>query len=263
MIWITGDTHGDFSRLFGQAFLPAGYRPSRRDLLIVCGDFGGLWHDSPQERRSLDAFETLPYTVLFLDGNHENFDLFDRFPARRWRGGMARRIRPNLLHLVRGQYFALDGMSFFTMGGAESHDMEDGVLDPDEPDFERRYRMLLQTGGRFRVSDYNWWPRELPCEAELAAGWRALKRHGFAADYILTHCAPTMVQREIAARLNVPPYPENRLTAFLQRVYESCGYAHWLCGHYHAPLELENRFHVLGEAVLPLPALSDETALRP
>ena len=253
MILITGDTHGDFRRLYSASLFPADYAPSRADFLIICGDFGGLWYDSPQERASLDQLESLPYTVLFVDGNHENFDLFERYPLQRWNGGSARMIRKNLIYLARGQIFTLDGQSFFTMGGAQSRDITDGVLDPDVPDFDTIYREMRQAGKRFRVLDYSWWARELPAKAELAAGWRALQRRGFAVDYILTHCAPTNVQMEICALFGGEAYPVNQLTDFLQRVYESCTYKHWFCGHYHAALDLGRNFCVLNERVIVLP----------
>ena len=38
MIYVTGDTHGEFERL-GSKHFPGG--PG--DYLIICGDFGGVW----------------------------------------------------------------------------------------------------------------------------------------------------------------------------------------------------------------------------
>ena len=60
-------------------------------------------------------------------------------------------VRPHALHLMRGQIFGIDGLTWFTMGGAASHDIEDGILDPSAPDFERRYWMLRRMNARFRV----------------------------------------------------------------------------------------------------------------
>ena len=37
-----------------------------------------------------------------------------------WHGGKVHRIRPHVLHLMRGQIFELEGFRFFTMGGAKS-----------------------------------------------------------------------------------------------------------------------------------------------
>ena len=41
-----------------------------------------------------------------------------------------------MLHLMRGQIYEISGKTFFTLDGARSHDMKDGILDPAEPDFQ-------------------------------------------------------------------------------------------------------------------------------
>ena len=48
MIYITGDTHGGFQR-FGTKYFPAQRSMNRDDCTIICGDFGGVWDDSPKE----------------------------------------------------------------------------------------------------------------------------------------------------------------------------------------------------------------------
>lgn len=65
-----------------------------------------------------------PFTTLFVDGNHEIFDLLNAYPVENWHGGKIHRIAPSIIHLMRGQLFDIEGKSFFTMGGAESHDRE-------------------------------------------------------------------------------------------------------------------------------------------
>ena len=80
-IFITGDTHGDFSRL-----QPAAFHEQRNltkdDCLIICGDFGGVWDGSDTEQRWLDWLAARPFTTLFVSGNHENFDLLRSSPSR-------------------------------------------------------------------------------------------------------------------------------------------------------------------------------------
>ena len=73
MIYITGDTHGGFQR-FGMKYFPNQKTMCREDYAIIAGDFGGLWDDSPRETYWLDWLEERPFTTLFVDGNHENFD---------------------------------------------------------------------------------------------------------------------------------------------------------------------------------------------
>ena len=61
--------------------------------------------------------------------------LLDEYPVEQWHGGNVHKIRPHVIHLMRGQVFELQGRTFFTMGGAQSHDIADGILDMDCPDF--------------------------------------------------------------------------------------------------------------------------------
>ncbi|MFR7743331.1 MAG: hypothetical protein ACLU3I_08610 [Acutalibacteraceae bacterium] len=48
---------------------------TKDDYMIVCGDAGLVWHGNKSDDPQLDRLKALPFTVLFLDGNHENFDV--------------------------------------------------------------------------------------------------------------------------------------------------------------------------------------------
>lgn len=156
MIYATGDTHGNFQR-FAPEHFPEQAGMTKEDYIIICGDFGGVWDGGKKEERNLDWLEDLPFTTLFISGNHENFDLLSKYPTEEWNGGTIQPIRPHVIHLMRGQVFDLQGCSFFTMGGARSHDIEDGILNPKAPDFEEQYWALRRMGARFRVNHRSWW----------------------------------------------------------------------------------------------------------
>ena len=57
---------------------------------------------------------------------------------------------------------------WFTMGGASSHDIQDGVLDPEDPDFEQKYWLLRRMRGMFRGKGRSWWAEEMPNAREYA-----------------------------------------------------------------------------------------------
>ncbi len=138
MIFITGDCHGGFQR-FGVKYFPQQRELGREDFVIVCGDFGGVWSGSTEENYWLDWLEKKPFTTLFVDGNHENFDMLKSLPEQEWHGGRVHQVREHVLHLMRGQVFEIGGLTWFTMGGASSHDIRDGILDPASLDFEKEY----------------------------------------------------------------------------------------------------------------------------
>ncbi len=154
MIFITGDTHGPtpfglhsvdgFVKRFNMENFPEQKDLRRDDFVIICGDFGGIWNydsrydstrsafkdkicldhgESKEEKYWLDWLGEKNFTVLFCDGNHENFDrLSGAYPELDFHGGRAHMIRGNVFHLMRGHVFNLDGVSVFVFGGARSHD---------------------------------------------------------------------------------------------------------------------------------------------
>lgn len=150
-IFITGDTHGDFRRFRPDIFYEQEHM-TKEDLVLVCGDFGGIWHGDPRDDVGLDWLEDRSYTTAFVLGNHENYDAYKGYPKEEWHGGQIQRIRPSVLHLMRGQVYELNGRRFFTMGGASSHDIQDGILEPDDPNFEEKFQQLEQRGALFRVN---------------------------------------------------------------------------------------------------------------
>lgn len=245
MIYATGDTHGNFQRFQAQHF-PEQATMTREDYMIICGDFGGVWNGSEKEAHKLDWLESLPFTTLFVSGNHENFDLLSKYPVEEWNGGKIQRIRPHVIHLMRGQVFELQGYTFFTMGGASSHDIEDGVLDPHAPDFEEQYWALRRMGAYFRVNHHSWWKEELPSPTEYAEARRNLERVHYDVDYIITHCAPSSIEDT----LSDGGFVHDHLTDFLEELRNKANFYYWLFGHYHDNKMIDDRFVLLWEQMV-------------
>lgn len=140
MIYITGDCHRNFERFNSSIFLEQ-EEMTKDDYVIICGDFGGVWSkdtESKEETMILDWLDCKPFTTLFVDGNHENFDRLFDYPQEEWHGEKIHRIRSSVIHLMRGQIFVLDGKKIFTFGGASSHDIAGGILEPDDPNFRKK-----------------------------------------------------------------------------------------------------------------------------
>ena len=65
-IWITGDTHGDVTRLNNVHF-PEQKDMTKDDVVIICGDFGLLWDykgENEEEKFWLDWLNDKPFTTL-------------------------------------------------------------------------------------------------------------------------------------------------------------------------------------------------------
>jgi len=211
---------------------------------VIMGAYGTI---PPERHTGLDWLAKKPFTTLFVDGNHENFDRLNKLPVRQWHGGNVHYIRPHVLHLMRGQVFEINGMTFFIMGGAASHDIQDGILDPAAPDFEQEYWFKRRTRQRFRVKGVSWWPEELPSDEEYEETVRNLERANWKVDCILTHCAPTSIQAKLDRN-----YTPDRLMNFLQTIMERCQFDCWFLGHYHQNKIIDNRFIIQWEQMVGL-----------
>ena len=239
MIYITGDTHSQFSGRFNKKSFPEQSEMTKDDYVIICGDFGGIWNaegESREEKYWLDLFEEKAFTLLFLDGNHDNHVRLKAYPEKQWNGGKVHEIRPHVLHLMRGQVFELDGATFFAFGGAQSHDIEDGILDPGDPEFQSKKKRLKKRGARFRIKGIDWWEEELPSQEEMDEGLTNLAEHNNTVDYILTHCASTSTQALIRQDLQA-----DALTDYFEGIKNTVSYRRWFFGHYHYNQKISNK----------------------
>lgn len=212
-IYVTGDTHGEYSRL-----VELDRKLKENDYVIVCGDFGYIFFDDYSERKLLDDIEARPYTLLFVDGNHENFNAINEYPEEIWNGGKIHRIRNNIIHLCRGQVFNIEGTTFFTMGGGYSLD---------------KY---------MRHENISWWKQEMPTDEDFEEGNRNLARYDNKVDYIITHTAPERVIKSFDYKDTSHEKPLNN---YLQHIYDMVDFKHWYCGHLHSNEDIFEDFSVL------------------
>ena len=246
MIYITGDTHSDFSRFTEENF-PIQSEMTKDDYIIICGDFGGVWtfeEESIREKELLDWLDNKNFTTLFVDGNQENYTRLYNYPIEGWKGGKVHKIRDSVLHLMRGEIFDIDNKKIFAFGGARSHDIQDGILNLDEEEKIYEYR---KRGAYFRIRDFSWWDLELPTNQEMENGIENLEKVNYKVDYIISHCCPTSIQ----ALIN-PIYKRDILTDYLQQISEKCTFKRWYFGHYHDYKQVNSQFILLYENIVPL-----------
>ncbi len=217
MIYVTGDTHGE-ADVFQAGAACRDKALKENDILIVCGDFGYIFFGEEREEGFLDFLATKPYTICFCDGNHESFTLLKQYPEEEWNGGRVHRIRSNILHLMRGQVFTIEGKKVFTMGGAYSIDKH------------------------LRKEGYSWWSDEKPNDAEYKEAIRNLHANNMQVEYVITHTAPA----EIIRRMGYIPDPHDaELTGFLEWIMYEVKYKEWFFGHWHEDRDYDRNLHGL------------------
>jgi len=221
MIYITGDTHipTDIQKLSSKHFCDQ-KALTDKDFLIICGDFGGVWCGDNEEIYWRKWLNNKNFTTLFVDGNHENFDMLNEFPRVDFFGGKAHKINDKIYRLMRGEIYNIDGRKIFAFGGASSHDKD------------------MRTEGK------NWWKEELPSQDEMDRAVENLTRVGWQADIVITHCAPTSIQRIVC-----PSYEENILTDFLDSVKEKLQFEKWYFGHYHKDCSIDEKFSAVFNSI--------------
>lgn len=224
MIYVTGDTHVpvDISKLNTKNF-PHQKDMTKNDYVIICGDAGIVWDGGNEDKYWQYWLESKNFTTLFVDGNHENFDLLNKYPVVEWNGGLVHVISDTVLHLMRGQVFTIDGIKFFTMGGADSID-----------------RMRRKEG-------VSWWKEELPSKEEFETAMRNLDLHDWDVDYVLTHTTSS-------ANMRMMTYIKERnpLNSFFDILESDLKYKHWYFGHFHMDKVFNVKHTVLYKEVIQI-----------
>jgi hypothetical protein len=230
MIYITGDVHGhiDIGKLSSKKF-PEGRKLTKNDYVIVTGDFGLIWDVNESRETELHWTKWLtdkPWTTLFLDGNHENFDRLFALPKVHMFEGAVGRLNDSIYHLKRGEIYQIEGHKFFVFGGGQSIDKH------------------------LRVEGISWWRQEIPTHGEMQYGIENLLAHGNRVDYILTHTGPTNALREIpylmTEKLSDPTIK------YLDYVLETVSFKMWYFSHMHEDMNIGDNIVTQYKSVVPL-----------
>lgn len=212
MVYITGDTHGafDIHKINPSEFIP-GRTLTENDYVIICGDFGCIWDGGSSDAFWLKWLSSLKWNVVFVDGNHENFDVLNTYPVVEWHGGMAHRIRHNIYHLIKGEVFDFDGKKFFAFGGGFSHDYAS------------------------RTEHKTWWKDEMPTLEEVQKATENVSKVNGKVDYVLSHDVYSSHPLASTYQVNMEAYGSEyeNIQKALEDLRKQLDYTCWFNGHYH------------------------------
>lgn len=211
-IVLCADTHGLSELDKVTSYFDGRHGYTKEDYLIILGDAGILWNKA-EDAEVQSALNNLPVTTLWIDGNHENFEMLAEYSHDIWHEGKVHVISDSIIHLDRGQVFEIDGLKYFTFGGGNSIDKE---------------------GRHIGVS---WWPEEMPSYHEYEEGLKNLEKVGWKVDYVLTHTCPESIANQLVAHL----YPgEQALQRYFNEIADHTEFKEWFFGHWHMDKSIDN-----------------------
>lgn len=201
MIYLTSDLHAGLNMKGIEQFKEI---CGPDDWLLILGDTELFFQETEENKKFSEYFMALTCNIAIMDGNHENFDYFYGLPEEDWNGGRIHRLTKNIIHLMRGYVFELDGKTFFTMGGCKSS--------------KKWAEMGL------------WWPQENPSAEEIQRAYDNLAQHNNCVDYIFTH--------KYQPDPNADPLTLEGLVSYIDK---NVTFKHYYAGHWHLTKEVDEK----------------------
>lgn len=218
MVYVTGDIHGDLSDLDSRNI----GRLKKGDILIITGDFGFIWDNSKSELKNLKKLSKKKFTILFVEGVHENFELLEQYEECEIFGAKARKIENNIYCLNRGEIYEIENKSFFCLGGGDVDDI-----------FEKSDDILEH--------------KCMPTDEQLKYAVENLQKNDKKADYIITHEAPASVKKLIRRDSNI-----NDLNLFFDTILHHIRYKKWFFGSLHTDRALSTNMTCVWQDVIKI-----------
>lgn len=212
MFYITGDTHGSFSRI--ALFCKENKTKREDDVMIITGDAGINYHMDVRDKEKKKKLSEIPITFFCVHGNHEQRpEELTVYKTMEFCGGSVyvEEEFPNILFAIDGEIYTFDNKEYLVVGGAYSVD--------------KQYRMLR---------GYNWWDNEQPSDEvkELTEGiceafnWNI---HG-----VITHTCPLKYEPIEVFLSGIDQRKVDKSTEeWLDKIEDNLDYNVWYCGHYH------------------------------
>lgn len=215
-VFLTGDTHGVFTRL--KTFCDT-IDTSTDDIMIILGDVGLNYYLDKRDDNKKEYLSKLPLTFLCLHGNHEErawkidtyqpkFIVTDAFSGTVW----VEEKYPNIWFLNDIEEFKLYDKNVLAISGAYSID--------------KHYRTLM---------GYKWFPSEQIGRVVMDKYLSDLdKTKTPKFDVVLTHTCPYDYRPIEAFLPNIDQnHVDSRTERFLNDIEHKIDYDDWYCGHFH------------------------------
>lgn len=211
MIYITGDTHGNFERIVRFC---REKKTSLKDIMIVLGDAGVNYYKDRRDVLLKEKLAKLPVTLFMIHGNHEERPQnIETYKTKEYNSGVVyyEPKYPNLLFAKDGEIYDFNGLQTVVIGGAYSVD-----------------KMLRLIRG------LHWFPDEQPNDKIKEYVERKLTERNWSVDVVLSHTAPLKYEPAEFLSDNIDQLKVDRSTeTWLDKIEDRLDYKRWYFGHYH------------------------------
>ncbi|MBR0455251.1 MAG: metallophosphoesterase [Firmicutes bacterium] len=214
MIYVTGDTHREFSR-FGRLDL------TEDDLIIVLGDVCINYYLDSSDDSVKKKLNKYPCRFFFVRGNHEERpENISSYSLNHVEGIVTGEVftekkYPKLMFATEG-LCEIGGNRCFVTNGAYSVD--------------KYYR--LEKG-------YSWFPDEELTDAEMAETLAKAEQAG-KVDYVFSHTCPEKYMPRFMFLDGIDKSKvSHRMEIFYDQLEETLDYGRWWCGHFHTDWSID------------------------
>lgn len=217
MIYLTGDTHGNFTRI--KEFCDK-MNTKKEDILIILGDAGVNFNGGPRDKQKKDFLKDLPVTLFCIHGNHERRpETIETYKEVSWNGGTVYREDeyPSINFAKDGEIYELDKKKILVIGGAYSAD--------------KQIRLLR---------GWLWFPDEQPSEEIKERVENKLDDIGWKVDIVLSHTTPLKYEPIETFISGIDQSKVDTSTEeWLDKIEEKLDYRKWYCGHFHTAKKVD------------------------
>lgn len=217
MNYITGDTHGKFSRIY--EFCDQQQDLSKEDIMIILGDVGLNYFCDKRDGKRKKRLSSMPMTFLCIHGNHEKRpNTINSYMQKVWNNGIVYyEIEfPNILFAKDGEIYDIKGDQVLIIGGAYSIDKVNRI-----------------------INRYQWFSDEQPSSQTKVYVEEQLDKANWKVDTVLSHtCPKNYLPKEYLKDINQHSSIDQSTEIWLEQIEQKLGYKRWFCGHHHIDVNL-------------------------